>query len=94
MNKVDLIEQIAITSKLTKKEATEIVETFFDIIEKSLMAGEDVKISGFGNICVKEKPARKGIDPNTHTEMVIPATKAFTFKPSKTLKAKLNGEEE
>ncbi len=94
MNKVDLIEKLAIECKLTKKDASEIVETFFNCIEESLMNNEDVKISGFGNICVKVKPARKGIDPNTHTEMVIPETKAFTFKPSKTLKARLNGEDE
>ena len=90
MNKVDLIEEIAQNAILTKKEATTIVDSLFECMEKTLIRGEDIKISGFGNICVTEKKARRGMDPNTQTEIIIPSTKTLTIKPSKLLKAKLN----
>ena len=90
MNKVDLIEEIASKLNLTKRETTLIVDSLFETMEDRLLKGEEIKISGFGNINVTKKKARKGIDPNTQQEIVIPSTKTLTIKTSKILKAKLN----
>ena len=90
MNKVDLIEEIASKLNLTKREITLIVDSLFETMEDKLLNGEEIKISGFGNINVTKKKARKGIDPNTQQEIVIPSTKTLTIKTSKILKAKLN----
>ena len=59
-------------------------------MEDRLLKGEEIKISGFGNINVTKKKERKGIDPNTQQEIVIPSTNTLTIKTSKILKAKLN----
>lgn len=90
MNKVDLIEEIASKLNLTKREITLIVDSLFETMEDRLLQGEEIKISGFGNINVTKKKARKGIDPNTQQEIVIPSTNTLTIKTSKILKAKLN----
>lgn len=90
MNKVDLIEEIASKLNLTKRETTLIVDSLFETMEDRLLQGEEIKISGFGNINVTKKKARKGIDPNTQQEIVIPSTNTLTIKTSKILKAKLN----
>ena len=90
MNKVDLIEEIASKLNLTKREITLIVDSLFETMEDRLLKGEEIKISGFGNIKKKKKKARKGIDPNTQQEIVIPSTNTLTIKTSKILKAKLN----
>ena len=90
MNKVDLIEEIASKLNLTKRETTLIVDCLFETMEDRLLKGEEIKISGFGNINVTKKKARKGIDPNTQQEIVIPSTNTLTIKTSKILKVKLN----
>ena len=43
-------------------------------------------ISGFGTFKVNDRKARKGISPKTQEEMIIPASKTVTFKPSNRLK--------
>ena len=90
MNKVDLIEEIASKLNLTKRETTLIVDSLFETMEDRLLKGEEIKISGFGNIKVTKKKARKGSDPNTQQEIGIPSTNTLTIKTSKILKAKLN----
>ena len=66
------------------------VESIFDTIKDSLEAGENIKLSGFGNFEVKDKAARKGRNPQTGEEMTICARRVLTFKPSGALKKALN----
>ena len=81
-----LFEQIG----LNKRESKDMIDAFFDLISTSLVDGEDVKISGFGNFLVREKQPRPGRNPQTGTEITIEARKVLTFKPSPVLKAALN----
>jgi nucleoid DNA-binding protein len=90
MNKVDLVEIIALEARLTKKDATAAIEATLEAIASCLAQGEEVKLSGFGVFTVKEKAARKGVNPSSGEEIIIPATKAVSFKPSKGLKDRVN----
>lgn len=90
MNKVDLVEIIALEARLTKKDATAAIEATLEAIASCLTQGEEVKLSGFGVFTVKEKAARKGVNPSSGEEIIIPATKAVSFKPSKGLKDRVN----
>lgn len=54
------------------------------------MEGDKVLISGFGTFKVNDRKARKGISPKTQEEMIIPASKTVTFKPSNRLKDAMN----
>ena len=52
--------------------------------------GEEVKISNFGVFYKKERLPRKGTNPSSGAPIVIPANNTAGFRPSKSLKAKLN----
>lgn len=92
MNKVEMIakvvEKLADSEvKVTKKAMTEYVDVMFDTIAESMVAGEDVKIAGFGTFTVVERAERDGRNPQTGESIKIAATKAPKFKASSTLKA-------
>jgi integration host factor subunit alpha len=65
LTKADLIERIRSNNDLTHKQSTDIVEATIDIIKNTLATGDDVLISGFGKLCVKDKAERKGRNPAT-----------------------------
>ena len=86
MNKSQLIEVVAEKSGITKKDAERLVSATFETIAAELIKGEKVLISGFGVFETKAREARVGRNPHTKESIQIPASKAPTFKPSKTLK--------
>ncbi|KAB7708903.1 HU family DNA-binding protein [Bacillus sp. B190/17] len=86
MNKTDLINQVAETAELSKKDATKAVEAVFDAIQNTLASGDKVQLIGFGNFEVRERSARKGRNPQTGAEIEIAASKVPAFKPGKALK--------
>ena len=85
-NKQDLIAKAAETAELSKKQAALVVNTVFDTISESLSNGEKVQIIGFGSFDVRERAERKGRNPQTGAELVIPASKVPGFKAGKALK--------
>ncbi|SFB88396.1 DNA-binding protein HU-beta [Alkalibacterium subtropicum] len=85
-NKAELIEKVASSADLTKKDATAAVEAVFESIKDTLADGEKVQIIGFGNFEVRDRAARKGRNPQTGEEIQIPATKVPAFKAGKALK--------
>jgi DNA-binding protein HU-beta len=86
MNKSELISQVAETAEMTKKDATKAVEAVFEVISTALHNGDKVQLVGFGNFEVRDRAARKGRNPQTGEEIVIPASKIPAFKPGKGLK--------
>jgi len=72
---------------LNKREAKDIVEGFFDEIRAALERGDGVKLSGFGNFQVRDKPQRPGRNPKTGEEIAITARRVVTFHASQKLKA-------
>lgn len=71
---------------LSKRESKDIVDAFFELISKSLIEGDEVKISGFGNFQIRTKAERPG--RNLHTDEVITIAKrrVVTFHASNKLK--------
>ncbi len=90
MNKAELALAVAEKAEIAKGDAQAAVDAVFEIIEKSLVKGEDVKVSGFGIFSKKERAAREGTNPSTQEKIQIPASSSVNFKVSKTLKDKLN----
>jgi integration host factor subunit alpha len=91
MTKADIVERIYEKVGFSKKEATEVVESIFELVKRRLERGEKVKISGFGNFVVNEKRPRKGRNPQTGEEIVISGRRVLTFKASQVLKKTMNG---
>jgi integration host factor subunit alpha len=92
MTKAEIVERIYEKVGFSKKEASEIVESLFEIIKSRLEKGEKVKISGFGNFVVNEKRPRKGRNPQTGEQIVISGRRVLSFKPSQVLKKTINDE--
>jgi integration host factor subunit alpha len=91
MTKADIIENVYDNvGGLSKKEASEVVETVFDTLKETLAQGEKIKVSGFGNFVLRDKHARVGRNPQTGEEIAISARRVLTFKPSQVLKNALN----
>ena len=91
MTKADIIENVyEKVGGFSKKEASEVVESIFEIIKARLEHGDKVKISGFGNFVVNQKRPRKGRNPQTGEEIIITGRKVLTFKASQVLKKTIN----
>ena len=73
-------------SDMTKNDAKEIVELFFEEVRTMLENNNEIKISGFGNFQLRDKPQRPGRNPKTGEEVPISARRVVTFHASQKLK--------
>ena len=67
------------------------LEAFFEEIRISLEAGEQVKLSGFGNFDLRDKNQRPGRNPKTGEETPISPRRVVTFRPGQKLKTRVEG---
>lgn len=91
MNKTDLTKVVKETVSevlegVTIKDTAVFVDAIIKVIQDELIAGEKVSIAGFGTFETVERAARKGRNPQTSEEIIIPPSKSPKFKASKTLK--------
>ena len=86
LTKAELAETLLEQVGLNKRESKDIVEMFFDNIRDALIQGDAVKLSGFGNFQVRDKPARPGRNPKTGEVIPISARRVVTFHASQKLK--------
>tara|TARA_Y100000816_G_scaffold292150_1_gene286087 strand:+ start:1598 stop:1927 length:330 start_codon:yes stop_codon:yes gene_type:complete len=75
---------------LSRNESAALVDSVFGEILKSLIHGDDVKISSFGTFVVRQKKERIGRNPKTGQEVPITARSVVTFRASNVLKSKVN----
>tara|TARA_B100001121_G_scaffold79205_1_gene70211 strand:- start:2116 stop:2451 length:336 start_codon:yes stop_codon:yes gene_type:complete len=75
---------------LSRNESSALVDTVFNEILKSLIEGDDVKISSFGTFIVRNKKERIGRNPKTGEEVPITARSVVTFRASNVLKSRVN----
>jgi len=91
MTKAHLVERVYESQDLlTKAQAAQIVESFLGIAKSSLANGDNLLISGFGKFSVKNKNERRGRNPQTGEDLMLSARRVVTFKPSGSLREKLN----
>ena len=75
---------------LSRNESSNLVDSVFNEILKSLTSGSDVKISSFGTFIVRNKKERVGRNPKTGEEVPITARQVVTFRASNVLKSKVD----
>ena len=90
MNKTELIEAVAKSAGLSKKDATNAVNALTETITKTLKKKDKVQLVGFGTFEVGKRAARTGRNPQTGAEIKIKAAKVPKFKPGKALKDAVN----
>lgn len=89
LTKADMAERLFDVVGLNKREAKDMVETFFDEVRICLADNEQVKLSGFGNFDLRDKRQRPGRNPKTGEEVPISARRVVTFRPGQKLKEKV-----
>jgi len=89
MNKGDLIEAVASELKLSKAEASRMVDTVLGCITTGLKHDAKVNLVGFGTFSRRDRGPRRGMNPVTKEPMTIPPTKTCGFRPSGQLKANI-----
>ncbi len=89
LTKADLAEKLYEDLGFNKREAKDLVETFYDEIRLSLEENEPVKLSGFGNFELRDKKQRPGRNPKTGEEIPITARRVVTFRPGQKLRARV-----
>jgi integration host factor subunit alpha len=89
LTKADMAERLYEELGLNKREAKDMVDSFFDEIRTSLAHNEQVKLSGFGNFDLRDKRERPGRNPKTGEEVPISARRVVTFRPGQKLKERV-----
>ncbi len=91
MTKAELVEEVARSTQLTKKQAEAIVNTVFQTIVDSLKDGRKIELRGFGSFRIRRRGSRLGRNPKTGDRVEVPPKRIPYFKPGKELKELLNG---
>ena len=86
MNKAELINAVAASAEVSKKEAEAVVSATLEAITAALQEGDKVQLVGFGSFEVKKRAARIGRNPKTKEEIKISASRVPGFKAGKALK--------
>ncbi len=86
MNKLDLVRSAVDRLELSRRDAVALIDGVFDDIQAAVIAGEPVKIPGFGQFKVRDRAARMARNPATGEQVKVPAKRVFKFLPAKALK--------
>jgi integration host factor subunit alpha len=95
VTRVELTEAVYQKVGLSRVESARLVELVLKEITDCLERGEPVKLSSFGsfvvrNFVVRNKGPRMGRNPRTGVGVPIPPHRVLAFKPSGTLRRRLN----
>lgn len=86
LSKADMAVALTDTLGLNMQDSKLLVEHFFEEMRQALESGQHVKLSGFGNFTLRDKPERPGRNPKTGKEVPVLARRVVTFKPGLKLK--------
>ena len=92
LTKAELADLLFERLGLNKRESKDMVEAFFDLIHATLVSGDDVKMSCFGNFNIRRKAPRPGRNPRTGEAIPIKARNVVTFHASHKLKGVVQGD--
>ena len=88
--KYEFISEISKRTGMTRAECESALKAILGQVEGNLKKGKKVTFAGFGTFQISKRKQRIGVDPRTGVKIDIPAAKVVKFKPSKTLKDKVN----
>ncbi len=91
MNKGELVDAIASSTELPKKDADTILSALVEAIMEAVAAGDKVTLVGFGSFERRERSAREGRNPQTGETLQIAATRVPAFSSGKLFKERVSG---
>ena len=80
MTKAEFVAKYAKKTGMSKKDAAEAVNAFFEVTAEALKDGEKVVFPGLLKAEVTERKERTGRNPLTGKEITIPAKKSIKAK--------------
>ena len=86
LTKAQLAALLVNRLNVNRRDAKDMVDSFFEIMSDTLIQGEDLKLSGFGNFHVRSKGERPGRNPRTGQAVAITPRQVVTFHASAKLK--------
>ncbi|OGT64993.1 MAG: integration host factor subunit alpha [Gammaproteobacteria bacterium RIFCSPHIGHO2_12_FULL_45_9] len=89
LTKADLADHLFEVLGLSKKEAHEWVDHFFEEMRQALERGESVRLSAFGNFVLRDKASRPGRNPKTKEVALISPRRVVTFKAGQKLRMRI-----
>jgi integration host factor subunit alpha len=90
VKRADLCNAVYQKTGLSRAESETLVELVLKEITGCLERGETVKLSSFGSFVVRNKRQRIGRNPKTGKEAPILPRRVMVFKPSESLKQRIN----
>jgi len=89
MTKADLVDIVAETADVPRKQADEVVQVVLESIITALREDEKVELRGFGSFRIRHRGERVGRNPKTGERVNVPPKKIPYFKPGKHLREEL-----
>ena len=86
MNKTEFIDEVAVKTGLSKKDAKGAVDAVLEVITEALVKKDSVSFIGFGTFSTAERAARVAKVPGTDKTVNVPATTVAKFTGGKSLK--------
>lgn len=90
LTRADICEAVHKKTGYPRSETQDMVEAILDLMTHSLIAGENVKISGFGTFLLRDKAERVGRNPKTGVEVPITPRRVLIFRASQDLREKVS----
>ena len=91
MTKAELVGKLANKSKLSRKQAVDVVTAITQSISDSLAGGNKVEIRGFGSFVIRERNARIAHNPRSREIVEVPAKRVPFFKAGNDLRKVVDG---
>jgi DNA-binding protein HU-beta len=91
MNKSELIAAVAEAAGTTNRDAENVLNSFRDIVQDSVKAGDDVAYPGLGKFSQSARKARTARNPRTGETLNVPASKVPRFTAAAEFKRMVNG---
>jgi nucleoid DNA-binding protein len=89
MNRSELLDAIAGTTDVSKKDIASVIDAMQDVISDALVKGDRVALTGFGTFQTSERKARTGVNPATGEKIQIAACTVPRFVFGKKVKEKV-----
>ncbi len=91
VNKSDMITILAEKKSVPVKVSEEIINTIFNSMTDTMIAGGKIEIRGFGSFVIKEYAGYSGRNPKSGLAVEVKPKKSPFFKVGKELKERVDG---
>ena len=93
MTKAEIVNEIALSTGVQRKDVSVVVESFMEAVKNSMLKKkENVYLRGFGSFIIKHRAAKTARNISKNITITIDAHDLPSFKPSKSFVAQRNQE--